>query len=225
MTLGKHPFIALFSAVLAFTGATTAQAADAQPEASERPPAYFNFMVTGSMVHEDPGNRLTLRDRRGFATPGIALRAGGVVGQRHLVGLFFQGNWRSTRTVVDSVGDDRKWGAISSWYVGPEYRFITDFGLYAGASLGFAYTFADNHVGGGGSPDCNRFSCLAEHMRRTDDQGIPGVGVRAVLGYEYRFRRNLALNVEAFGGVLHGEDEDDAAMTLPTYGLALGVGF
>jgi len=51
------------------------------------------------------------------------------------------------------------------------------------------------------------------------------VGARAVIGYELRLRRNLAMVFEAFGGVRHGEDEDDVAMTMPTYGVAIGVGF
>lgn len=245
MSTRKLPVIALFSAVIALTGAASARAAslaDGTPasaeaagpttsaatkeaRASQRPRAFFNFMLTGAMVHEDRDDRLTTLRHPSFATPGIALRAGGVVRRNHLVGGLFQANWRSTRAVWDSAGDDRKWGAISSYYVGPEYRYLTAFGLYAGASLGFAYTFADNDVGGGGAPGCNRYACLVEHMKRSDDQGIPGVGLRAVLGFEHRLRRNLAVNAEAFAGVLHGGDEDGVAMTTPTYGLAVGVGF
>jgi hypothetical protein len=202
-----------------------AVAAAAEPEATDRPPVYFNFMLAGSMVHEDPDNRVTHRERNAFATPGGVLRLGGVLGRHHLLGAILQVNWRSTRQVLDHAGNDRRWGAISSYFLGPEYRYLTRFGLYAGGSLGFAYTLVDDDVGGGGSPDCSWYSCVARHMRETDDQGIPGVGVRAVVGYELRVRRNLAVNFEGFGGVLHGEDEDDVRMTIPTYGLAVGVGF
>jgi len=227
---GLATFLTAFCA-LTVPAAAEAAASDARAStgadapAAERPPVYFNFMLAGSMVHEDPDNRMTHRDRQAFVTPGAALRLGGVVARHHLLGAIFQVNWRSTRMVLDSQGNDRKWGAISSYYLGPEYRYITRFGLYAGASLGFSYTLVDDDVGGGGSPDCSWYSCVARHMRETDDQGIPGVGVRAVLGYELRVRRTLAVNFEAFGGVLHGDDEHHVAMTLPTYGLAVGVGF
>ena len=217
--------IAVPTVAAAAADSTGGAGAPAPAEASERPPVYFNFMLTGAMVHEDPDNRMTHRDRKSFVTPGAAVRLGGVIARHHLLGGIFQVDWRSTRTVLDREGDDRKWGAISSYYLGPEYRYLTRFGLYAGASLGFAYTLVDDHVGGGGSPDCTWYSCVARHMRETDDQGIPGVGVRAVVGYELRVRRHLAVNFEAFGGVLHGDDEHDVAMTTPTYGLAVGVGF
>jgi hypothetical protein len=222
MTLPKLARTALLSTVFALIAAAPARAAE---PVTERPRAFVNVMLSGAMVHEDPDNRLTHRRRSAFAVPGIALRAGGVVGRHHLIGGLFQGNWRSTRMALDRAEGDREWGAISSWSIGPEYRYQTSFGLYAGGSLSFAYTFADDDVGGGGSPDCNLYRCLEEHLQESDDQGIPGVGARAVLGYEVRLRRTLAVNGEAFVGVLHGDDEHDVAMTLPTYGLAVGVGF
>jgi hypothetical protein len=242
MALPTHPLVerlaTLLTAVCALAVPAAAEAAAPDPtsqdarshedpptRAAERPRVFFNFMLVGSMVHEDPHNRVTHRRRSAFATPGAALRVGGVVARHHLVGAILQVDWRSTQMVLDSRGNDRRWGAISSYYIGPEYRYITSFGLYAGASLGFAYTLVDNDVGGGGSPACSSYACVASHMRRTDDQGIPGVGARAVLGYELRVRRSLAVNFEAFGGVLHGDDEDHVAMTTPTYGLAVGVGF
>jgi hypothetical protein len=142
-----------------------------------------------------------------------------------MLGGILQVDWRSTKTVLDSQNDNRKWGAISSYHLGPEYRYQTRFGLYAGGSLGFTYTLVDDHVGGGGSPDCNWYHCVAQHMRETDYKDIPGVGVRAVVGYELRVRRNLAVVFEAYGGVRHGDDEHDEPMTMPTYGVAVGVGF
>lgn len=212
------------TAVCALAAPATVDAAD-RSRVVDRPPVYFNFMITGSMSYEDPDNRVTFRDNKDLFAPGGALRLGGVIGKHHLLGGILQVDWRSTKTVRDSVGDDRKWGAISTYYLGPEYRYITRFGLYAGGSMGFSYRLVDNDVGGGGSPDCSSYACVARHMRRTDDQGVPGVGVRAVIGYELRVRRNLAVNFEAFGGVLHGRDEDHEAMTMPMYGLAVGVGF
>lgn len=201
------------------------EAADGPARATERPKVYFDFLLGGSMVHEDRGNRLTHRSQSSFATPTAGLRLGGVVARHHLVGGLLQVDWRSTQKVLDSHGGNQKWGAISSYYLGPEYRYITRFGLYFGGSLGFNYTLADDDVGGGGSPDCSAYKCVARHMQETDDQGVPGVGVRAVVGYQLRIRRTLAVSFEAFGGVRHGEDEDDVDMTTPTYGLAMGIGF
>jgi hypothetical protein len=220
-----HGLATFLTASWLFAVPTISEAADAPARATERPSVYLNFMLQGAMVHEDRDNRLTHHERPSFVTPGGALRLGGVIARHHLLGAIFQVDWRSTRNVLDSEGGNRKWGAVSNYFLGPEYRYITRFGLYGGAALGFAYTLADDDVGGGGSPDCTAYSCVARHMRETDDQGIPGVGVRAVLGYELRVRRTLAVNFEAFGGVLHGDDEDDVAMTTPTYGLAVGVGF
>ena len=61
-------------------------------------------------------------------------------------------------------------------------------------------------------------------MEESEDSGIPGIGARAVVGYEYRFKRTLAINVEGFGGLFHGEDQNGNKMTTPTWGLAFGVG-
>ncbi|HWB81032.1 MAG TPA: hypothetical protein VG755_38980 [Nannocystaceae bacterium] len=220
-------FLRIALPFLAFCASTLPAIADAAEPAAptiERTPVVVDFLIGGGIVHEDRDNRMTTRDARAFVTPSAVLRLGGVVGGRHMVSGLLQVDWRSTRTVLDASGNDRKWGAISSYYLGPEYRYLTRFGLYAGGSLGFTYTLVDDDVGGGGSPDCSRWSCVTRHMRRTDDRGIPGVGARAVVGYELRVRRNLAVLFEAFGGVRHGEDEHGRAMTLPTYGLAIGVG-
>ncbi len=193
-------------------------------EVGKRPPFYVNFMLLGAMLHEDSDNRLTSRDANGMATPGFALRLGGVVKENHLVGALFQANWRSTQKVLDSNGGDDDWGAVSNFFIGPEYRYQTDFGLYGGAALGFSYIFGDNNVGSNDKPDCSSIECYQDHMEQSDDQGVPGVGARAVVGYEYRIKRHLALNVEAFASVLHGENEHEKNMTTPTYGLAFGIG-
>ena len=121
----------------------------ARAEVGERPPFYFNFMLAGSAIHEDSDARLTSYDRTGLFHLGLALRMGGVVNDNHLIGGIFQGNWRSTEKVLDSQGGDNEWGAVSNWYLGPEYRYQFDFGLYAGASVGFSYIFADNDINGG----------------------------------------------------------------------------
>ncbi|MCP4601219.1 MAG: hypothetical protein GY847_11960 [Proteobacteria bacterium] len=219
--------LSMASVVSADEQATSNEASTAlstKAEVGERPPFYVNFMLSGAMLHEDSDNRLTSYDSSGLITPGLALRAGGVVKKDHLIGGIFQANWRATQKVLDNVGGDNEWGEVANFYVGPEYRYQTQFGLYAGASLGFVYTLADNSFDGDDEPDCSSYDCLEDHMERSDDQGVPGVGARAVVGWEYRFKRTLAINVEAFGGFFHGENEDDENMTTPTYGLALGVG-
>ncbi len=204
-------------------GASVTLKTEAKP--GKRPPFYINFMLQGSMLHEDSDNRLTSRDSNGMATPGFLLRTGGVVKEQHLIGALFNANWRSTQLVLDNEGGDDDWGAVSNYFLGAEYRYQTKFGLYTGAAVGFTYIFGDNKVGGGNDePDCSTVGCYREHMERSDDQGVPGVGVRAVVGYEYRIKRHLALNVEAFVGVSHGENEHEKNMTTPTYGLAFGIG-
>lgn len=187
---------------------------------------FLNFMLTGSMLLEDENNRLTSYESGALATPGLALRVGGVIDGRHLVGGIFQTNWRSTRKMLDSRGGDGKWGEVANFILGPEYRYQTRFGLYAGGSIGFGYTFGDNSIedGEGTAPECNTVECLEDYLRVTDDTGVPGVAVRAVVGYEYRIRRNFALNIEGFVGFYDGEDEHNVQMTMTTYGLALGVG-
>jgi len=192
----------------------------------KRPGFYLNFMLTGSMLYEDNNNRLTSYDSNALATPGLALRAGGVVKGRHLIGALFQANWRATKKMLDSRGGDNKWGEVANFYFGPEYRYQTSFGLYVGGGVGFAYTFADNYIGGGEGvePECDSHECFEDYFRATDDSGVPGIGVRAVVGYEYRIKRTLALNIEGFVGVFDGENEYNVEMTMPTYGLALGVG-
>ena len=192
----------------------------------KRPNFYLNFLLTGSILHEDKDHRLTSYDSSALATPGLALRAGGVVRGHHLIGALFQTNWRPTRKVLDSQGGDNEWGEVANFYLGPEYRYQTGFGLYLGGSVGFAYSFVDNSIerSEGIEPRCNSHECLEDYLRVTDDSGIPGVGVRAVVGYEFRIKRTLALNVEVFAGVFDGENEHHEQMALGTYGLALGIG-
>ena len=97
---------------------------------------------------------------------------------------------------------------------------------YFGAGTGLSFIFADNQVGGSNdeAPACNEFECLDAHLRATDDHGSLSLAATAVVGYEYRLKRNLAVNVEAFMGVTTGEDEDNQEMTNGTYGLAVGLG-
>ncbi len=195
---------------------------------AQRKPVYFNAMLSGSMLHEDRDNRLTSYDNTGLLTPGLRLRAGGVIQKHHLVGGNLQANWRSTQSVLDSETevDDNQWGAVSNYFMGPEYRYLTDYGLYVGATVGFSAILADDQVGGGGDdePDCSTANCLDTHLEQTDDHASFGVAVMGTVGYEYRIKRYLSVNVEAFVGVLHGEDEYDENMTNATYGMALGVG-
>ena len=210
-------------------GATTASnepstGLEARAEASPRPSFYINFMLAGAMMHEDGDNRLTSYDSKAMGTPGLAIRGGGVANKNHLIGGIFQANWRATKKVLDSVGGDDEWGEIASFYMGPEYRYQLSSGLYAGASIGFVYTLADNSFDNDDEPDCSSAECLEDYMERSDDQGVPGFGARAVVGWEYRFKRTLALNIEAFGGIFHGRDEDEQTMTTPTYGVAVGIG-
>lgn len=195
---------------------------------AQRRPVYFNAMLSGATLHEDRDNRLTSLDDTGLLTPGLKLRAGGIINGHHLVGGTLQANWRSTRSVLDSETgvDDNQWGAVSNYILGPEYRYLTDYGLYVGGTVGFSAVLADDQVGGGGDdePDCSTANCLDTHLEQTDDHASFGVAVMGTVGYEYRIKRYLSVSVEAYVGVLHGEDEYDENMINATYGMAFGVG-
>jgi len=202
---------------------TEQPAVSIQVDPAERPPFYVNGMVLGGMFHEDDDNRMTSRDSSALMGAGLAFRGGWIIDDRHFIGGLFQGYWRSTRTVLDEQGGDNYWGAVSTYYIGPEYRFATRAGLYFGASVGAAMALAINEFDTGEGPDCNSVDCVEDHLRETDNHWSFGFGLRGTIGYEYRLRRNLGLNIEAFGGLLQGRDEDDHSMTTPTWGLALGV--
>ncbi|MDJ0766695.1 MAG: outer membrane beta-barrel protein [Myxococcota bacterium] len=233
-------FVAFLMAAILFSFAVSARSEEARPEdgdlrapvtevsadvqSSDRPPVYFTAMLLGAMMHEDSDNRLTSHDGTALVTPGLALRVGGTIDNRHFIGGRFQGTWRSTQDVRDSVGGDNEWGAVSSYYLGPEYRYAMPFGLYFGASAGFSFIFADNDVGSGESPECNTMACVDAYLEKTDDHASFGVGMFGTVGYEYRLKRNFAVTAEAFVGLLQGEDENNINMTNATYGLAVGVG-
>ncbi len=190
---------------------------------SKRPVYYVNPMVVGAVLYEDGDNRVTSHDAQSLLGAGLAVRGGVVIEDRHLFGLLFQGYWRSTQAVLDQWEGDRHWGAVSTYYLGPEYRYFTDTGIYFGVSSGLAFTFADDHVGED-SPNCSSWDCLDNHLERSDDHAALGVGFRGTIGYEYRFSRNLAINAEAFAGWLVGDDENEETLSTPMYGVAIGLG-
>ena len=133
-------------------------------------------------------------------------------------------SWRSSQKILDSRGGDDEWGSVTTLYVGPEYRYVTDLGIYFGASAGVATLFADNSTTSEEAPGCSSFYCAEAHLQNTDDRGAVGFGLRGTVGYEHRFHKYFALNVEAFAGGMFGEDEYGQSMNNATYGLALGVG-
>jgi len=193
-------------------------------EASPGRSFFVNGLIIGSVFYEDDNNRLTSRDSRSLLSPGLGFRGGAVIENRYLLGGLFQANWRSTQTVLDSYGGDDKWGAVSNFYIGPEFRYLFDFGLYAGASTGLSLTLADNHLNDGDDgPECSSLDCVEEYMEENDDHMSLGFGIRGVIGYEQRFHRNFAVNAEIYVGWSLSEDEDERSMSLPTYGLGFGV--
>jgi hypothetical protein len=194
-----------------------------QVEPTERPSFFINGMTLGAMMVEDDDNRMTSRDSSALMGAGLAFRGGWRVDDRHFIGGLFQGYWRSTRTVLDEQGGDNQWGAVSTYYLGPEYRFLTQAGIYFGASAGVAAGLALNDFEKKDGPDCNSVDCVDDHMQETDNRWSLGYGFRGTVGYEYRLRSNLGLNIEAFGGLNQGRDENDDTMTSPTFGLAIGV--
>jgi hypothetical protein len=203
---------------------TVSTTAEVRPQ--RRKPLYFSAMVTGSVLHEDGENRLTQDGDTTLFTPGLVLRLGGVIDEHHLVGAGLRASWVNTRSILDEDEQDNHLGAVSTYMLGSEYRYLTSYGFYFGGSASFAVVLADDKLGGGDdeAPACDTGNCLDEHLEQTDDHASFGVALLGTIGYEHRFRNNFTISVEAYAGFIRGKDEHAEDMTNGTYGVAFGIG-
>jgi hypothetical protein len=178
---------------------------------------YFNLMFSAGAFTEDGGNRLTTRDSKVLEGFGGVLRIGAVLGPHHRLGARMQSFMRPTKKVLldppatATTNDD--WGAVSLGYIGPEYLYTTDLGLYVGGSVGVAGAMSSSKLG-----DKNDDR---DHLER----GSAGIAGLVSLGYEWRANKWFAMNAEIFGGLYHGIDDNESSMNDGLFGLSAGLGF
>jgi hypothetical protein len=182
-----------------------------------RAPIYFNMMLSVGAFTEDSDNRLTTRDSKVLEGFGGVLRVGAVLGEHHRLGVRMQSFVRPTKKVLldpPATTTSNDWGAVSFGYVGPEYLYTTDLGLYAGGSLGIAGAMSSRKLDDDG--DDNH-----DHIER----GSAGIAGIASVGYEWRANKWFAMNAEVFGGLYHGIDDNENSMNGALFGLGVGMGF
>ncbi len=183
-----------------------------------RAPIYVNFMLFAGGLAEDGDNRLTTRDSKLLEGFGALFRVGAVLAPHHRLGGRLQSFVRPTKKVALDPGstaattDD--WGAVTYAFVGPEYLYTTDLGIYGAASAGVGFAASSRDVDEGDDDD--------DHDTEKASAGISGM---LSLGYEWRANKWFAMNVEAFGGLYHGVDDNEDSMNGALFGLAMGLGF
>jgi hypothetical protein len=179
---------------------------------------YVNLMLSVGAFGEDGDNRLTTRDGKVLEGAGGLFRIGAVLGQHHRLGGRIQSFVRPTKKVALDVGSTAaptdSWGAVTFVYTGPEYLYDTDFGLYGGGSVGIGAAMSSRDVTNADTDD--------KHEPEKASAGVAGM---LSLGYEWRASKWFAMNVEAFGGLYHGVDDNENSMNGGLFGLAMGVGF
>lgn len=183
-----------------------------------RAPIYVNLMLSVGILTEDGNNRLTTRDSKLLEGFGGVFRVGAVLSEHHRLGARMQSFMRPTKKVLldppATNNTNNEWGAVSFGYIGPEYLYATDFGLYAGGSIGVAGALSRSNFDDDDDDD-------DKHIER----GSAGVAGIASLGYEWRANKWFAMNAEVFGGLYHGIDDNENSMDGAMFGLGLGMGF
>ena len=214
------------------TVASAPQPAAPEPPAlgwrhGKRAPVYVGVMLLGEGFVEDTHRRLTTRKTPTLEGIGGLLRAGAVLDLHNRVGVRMQSFFRPTKrvirdqtSVVESGTND--WGSVEFGYIGPEYLYITDAGIYVAGSLGVGGVMSQSSMDPG--DDCT--DCRVHRHHDTDiERGSVGGGAMASVGYEWRSSKWLALHLEAFGGVYHGLDDNERVMNNALFGLGMGLGF
>ncbi len=192
-------------------------------ETHKHPPTYFNLLIFGGFIVEDGANRLTSHDRQTLQGGGLALRAGGIINDMHLIGVRLQGIARATKSVMDADGHDNgNWGAVVMPFIGPEYRFLAPFGLYVGGAIGMAGIVAVTD--GRCDDDCFGEADCEEDCYEGNVRGVVSWGGLLNVGYQFRVTRFFSMNVEVFGGFFRGVDSDDETMRNGIFGFGLGFG-
>ncbi|MBN2573673.1 MAG: hypothetical protein JXP73_03845 [Deltaproteobacteria bacterium] len=202
--------------------ATVAAPSEPAPEigwgSGRRAPMYVNLMLFAGALAEDGDNRLTLRDSELLEGAGGLFRLGAVIDRHHRLGGRLQSFVRPTRKVAldpsSTAPAGNQWGAVTFFYVGPEYLYTSDLGVYGGASLGIGCAMSARDV---------------EDDDASNDDGLEkasgGLAGMLSVGYEWRANKWLALNIEAFGGLYHGVDDNENGINGGIFGLGMGAGF
>lgn len=183
-----------------------------------RAPMYASFILSAGALSEDSGNRLTTRDSKLLDGFGGIFRIGAVLDTHNRVGARMQSFVRPTKKILldsttTTTSGDTPWGAVSFGYIGPEYLFNSDFGLYAGGSVGVAAVAS--------TKDLDKSDDSSNKLQRASAGGAAFVSV----GYEWRASKWFAMNVEAYGGLYHGVDDNDTSMNSGLFGFGMGAGF
>ena len=182
-----------------------------------RAPIYVNMMMTAGAYGEDGSNRLTTRDSRILEGVGGVFRIGAVLDEHHRLGGRLQSFFRPTKKILRDATDTTStndWGAVTFGYIGPEYMYATDFGLYAGASIGFGFAMSTR-----------KLDHDDDHKNDNVERGSAGGAGIVSLGYEWRANKWFAMNAEVYGGLYHGIDDNDKSMNGGLFGMGMGVGF
>ncbi len=184
-----------------------------------RAPMYASLMLFAGGFAEDGDNRLTTRDSKFLEGFGGVFRVGAVLDRHHRLGGRMQSFVRPTKKIAlapDSTATTPtdEWGAVTFGYVGPEYIYTSDYGVYAGASVGIGFAMSARDID-------------HEHANKEDDMEKGSGGIAAMLsaGYEWRVSKWFALNAEVFGGLYHGVDDNENGMDGAIIGMGMGVGF
>ena len=201
-----------------------AESVPSQPESytgwgrGVRAPIYVNMMLHAGAFTEDGDNRLTTRDSKILEGFGGMFRIGAVLGPHHRLGARMQSFVRPTKKILlDPPGtgnSNTEWGAVTVGYVGPEYLYTSDLGIYVGGSLGVAGAMSTRKIEKDDGDDDG-------HVER----GSAGIAGIASVGYEWRANKWFAMNAEVFGGLYHGIDDNENSMNGGLFGVGLGLGF
>lgn len=183
-----------------------------------RPPMYLNLMMTVGAYGEDGSNRLTTGDSKILGGIGGVLRIGAIIDQHHRLGARLQSFVRPTKKILlDTPADttsSNQWGAVTFGCIGPEYIYSTNFGLYAGGSIGLAGVMSTKNVD-------HQSDSKGDNVER----GSAGIAGILSLGYEWRANKWFAMNAEIYGGLYRGIDDNENSMNGSMFGVAMGVGF
>lgn len=183
-----------------------------------RAPIYVNMMFSAGIFTEDGDNRFTTRDSKNLEGFGGVFRVGAVLDEHHRIGARMQSFMRPTKKLLldppAASNTNNEWGVVTLGYIGPEYLYTTDFGLYAGGSLGVA-----------GAMSRTNFDDDDDDDDRHIERGSAGVAGIASLGYEWRANKWFAMNAEVYGGLYHGIDDNENSMNDALFGLGVGLGF
>jgi len=188
-------------------------------------PIYVGALLLGEGFVEDGQMRLTGRETRTLEGVGGLFRAGAVLGEHSRLGVRVQTFSRPTKTVLNEDGSrasPQSWGAVQFGYIGPEYLYVTDAGVYFAGSVGVAGLISTRES------DCTSDwrACQDGDNHHSDVQrGTGGGAALASIGYEWRLHKWFAINAEAFGGVYGGLNENEQTMNGSIFGVGVGAGF